>query len=44
MCYGMGCKYEMAYTGECTLGVYVLDTDEMPKDAECNIEGEEDEV
>ena len=30
----------MVYTGECTLGMDVLDIGEMPKDAQCKREGE----
>lgn len=40
----MGCKYEMTYTGECTLDINVLGTDEMPEDSECKREGEDNEV
>lgn len=41
MCYGMKCKYEQAWTGECTLSPSVLGSDSMPGDVECMKEEEE---
>lgn len=43
MCYGMGCKYERSYDGECTLSFTILGTDDMPKDAECRRDYKEEE-